>query len=136
MNLDDKRLRTLATVLGAVSIGIGGMLALAPRLSGRLFGLPVGREPTAPIMFRAAGLRDVIVNVGLMSAAQHGGKYAPWLLARALSDGGDLLAVLLAARAGARDRRLFGLGALALVHTACDVLLWRAARRAGAPTQP
>ena len=133
MNLDQDRLRTLATGLGAVSIGIGGLLALTPRLSGRVFGLPVGRQPTAPVMFRAAGVRDVVINVGLISAAQHGGNYRPWLLARALSDAGDVLAVLLAALAGARDPRTYGLGAVALVHTAVDLLLWRAARRAARP---
>ena len=117
MNLDEDRPRTLATGLGAVSIGIGGVLALTPRLSGRLSGLPVGREPTAPVMFRAAGLRDLVVNVGLISAARHGGNYAPWLVARALSNAGDVVAVL-----------------LALVHSACDVLLWRVARRAGTGT--
>ena len=136
MRSDEQRLRTLATILGWVSIGIGGMLALAPRLSGRLYGLPIGREPTAPVMFRAAGARDVVVNVGLISAAQHGGNYTPWVLARALSDGADVLAVLLTVGAGARDPRTFGLGALPLLHTTRDVLLWRAARRAGAPTTP
>ena len=133
MNLDEPRLRTLATTLGVVSIGIGGMLTLAPRLSGRLFGLAIGCEPTAPIMFRAAGLRDVVVNAGLISAARHGGNYAPWLLARALSDAGDVLAVLLAALAGARNPRTYGLGAVALVHTTVDVLLLRAARQASHP---
>lgn len=51
---------------------------------------------------------------------------------RALSDAGDVVAVLLAALAGARDPRTYGLGAVALVLTTVDVLLWRAAHRAGA----
>ncbi len=132
MRVDEDRVRTRAVWLGAVSAGIGGMLALAPRLSGHLFGLAIGRESTAPVMFRAAGVRDLVVNAGLISAARHGGNYAPWLLARALSDAGDVVAVLLAALAGARHPRTYGLGLVALVHTAIDLLLWRAARRTGA----
>ena len=128
----EDRLRTLATALGVVSMGIGGMPALMPRLFGRLFGVPVGPEPAGPIIFRAMGLRDLVLNASLISAARHGGNYAPWLLARALSDAGDVVAVLLAALAGARGPRTYGLGLVALVHAAIDVLLWRAARRASA----
>ncbi len=79
-------------------------------------------------------MHDSVVNVGRISAARHGGNYVPWLLARALSDGGDVVAVRLATLAGALDPCTYGLGHLALVHTACDVLLWRVARRAGTGT--
>ena len=46
MRVDEDRVRTQAVWLGGVSAGIGGMLALAPRRSGHLFGLAIGREPT------------------------------------------------------------------------------------------
>ena len=40
-------------------------------------------------MMRSLGVRDVVMGIGLWSAAAHGGKYLPWLLARILVDGGD-----------------------------------------------
>ena len=51
------------------------------------------------------GARDIAVGMGLWSAAAHGGNYAPWLLARAICDGGDTLAALLDRRGLCRAGR-------------------------------
>ena len=80
-------------------------------------------------MSRSIGARDVAMGAALWSAATHGGKYAPWLLARVISDGGDALAIGIAAAQGKRNPRFLSLGALALVATLGDTALWLMARR-------
>ena len=98
------------------------------RMFARLFGLHPPSDPTLAAAFRSVGARDVAVGMGLWSAAARGGNYAPWLLARAICDGGDTLAALIAIRAGARDPRFLGLTAMAIAASAVGVLLHRQAR--------
>jgi hypothetical protein len=120
--------RRVAAALGAGAIAFGVVPVLSPGLFARLFGLHPPSDPTLAAAFRSVGARDIAVGMGLWSAAAYGGNYAPWLLARAICDGGDTLAALLAIRAGARDPRFLGLTALAFGATAASVLLHRQAR--------
>ena len=69
------------------------------------------------------------MGVGLLSAAVHGSRLAPWLMMRALCDGGDAAAIAIAFARGGGNARLAGLGLLALGATAYDAVLWRMARR-------
>jgi uncharacterized protein DUF4267 len=126
---DAPGVRRLAAALGVATFLFGAAPALAPRSFARLFGLPTGPDPTVGAAIRSVGVRDVALGLGLWSAATRGGDYAPWLLARALADGGDAVAVALAIRAGARRPRFVALGVLALGAGVCDALLHRAARR-------
>ncbi|HEX8995251.1 MAG TPA: DUF4267 domain-containing protein [Ktedonobacterales bacterium] len=127
--LTDERTRWLAGALGLSLMAFGIVPAVAPRPFAWLFGLERPTPETAS-MIRSIGVRDAVMGAGLWSAATHGGKYAPWLLARILSDGGDTVAVSIAAAQGQRRPRFLALGGLALAATAADAALWALARRA------
>ena len=124
----ERQVRRLAAGLGLVTLAFGATPLLAPRLFSRLSGFS---EPdtAAGSMVRSLGVRDTVMGLGLWSAATHSGTYAPWLLARLLVDGGDTLAVGLAAARGWRNPRFLALGGLALGATAVDAGLYALARR-------
>jgi len=126
--MHEQQLRRAAAGLGLVTLAFGVKPLLAPGRFARLFGFTAPDLATASMM-RSLGVRDIVMGMGLWSAAAHGGKYAPWLLARALTDGGDTVAVGLAASRGWRNRQFFALGALALGATVLDTVLYWAARR-------
>lgn len=126
-----ERTRRLAAGLGIGSVVFGIGPALVPRLSARLFGLPLADSPAGPVLVRSVGVRDAVIGLGLWSAATHGGNFAPWLLTRFLCDAGDTAAVALAVRGGARDPRMFALGALAAGALAGGLGLYLAARLGG-----
>lgn len=128
--------RRLAVGLGVGSIAFGLAPIVAPRYFARLFGLPVTDEPTADVAIRSVGVRDMVIGLGLWSAASHGGRYAPWVLARALSDTGDALACTLALARGAEGGAFKGLTALAGGAAVSGFALWLAARARSATAEP
>jgi uncharacterized protein DUF4267 len=125
--LSEKQARTIAAGIGVSMVIFGALPALAPRPFARLFGFASPDAATGS-MVRSLGARDVVMGVGLWSAASHGGKYLPWLLSRALVDSGDTLAVGLAVAQGKRDPRFLALGALALGAALTEVALYAVAR--------
>lgn len=124
----ERRTRRLAAGLGLSLLAFGALPVVAPQPFARLFGF---ERPSAEVasMVRSVGVRDVAMGAGLWSAATHGGKYAPWLLARIIADGGDTVAIGIAAAQGKRHPRFLGLGGLALAATVADAVLWALARR-------
>jgi len=100
---------------------------LAPRFFGRMVGLTVTDDATAS-MVRSVSVRDLVMGIGLVSAAMHGSRLAPWLLMRTLCDGGDTVAVGIAVARGAGNVRLTLLGLLALAATCYGAVLHRLAR--------
>jgi Domain of unknown function (DUF4267) len=122
------RIRTFAAALGLGTALFGVAPILAPRLFARLFGF-AAPDPATASMMRSLGLRDAVMGLGLWSSAARGGEFAPWLLARALTDGGDSIAVALAVGAGHRNPRFLALGLLALAAALGDAALYAAARR-------
>jgi len=126
----EQDLRHLVAGLGLGTLFFGVAPLVAPRQFARLFGFHPPDPAVASVM-RSVGLRDAVMGMGLWSAAVHGGKYGPWLLARTLTDGGDTLAVSLAVACGARNPRFVALGALALVATIVDAALYAAASGSG-----
>jgi hypothetical protein len=126
--MGEKQARSLAASLGVGVCLFGAAPLLAPGVFARLFGF-AAPDPASASMMRSLGLRDAVMGLGLWSAATHGGKYAPWLLARALTDGGDTLAVALAVGAGHRNPRFITLGLLALGAGLVDAALYWTARR-------
>lgn len=124
-------LRRLSAALGLATVAFGVTPLVAPGVFARFFGFPRPDASTAAMM-RSLGVRDVVMGMGLWSAAAHDGNYAPWLLARMLTDGGDVLAVGIGASSGHRNGRFLALGALALAAAAGDAVLWRQARSARA----
>ena len=123
------QLRRIAGALGLATVAFGATPLAAPAVFARLFGFPKPDASTAAMM-RSLGVRDIVMGMGLWSAAAHDGNYVPWLLARTLTDGGDVLAVGIGAGAGHRNARFLALGALALGAAAGDGVLWRQARAA------
>jgi hypothetical protein len=121
--------RELAAVLGIGTVLFGVAPIVAPWQFARLFGFPAPDLATAS-MVRSLGVRDAVMGMGIWSAAAHGGNFAPWLLARTLTDGGDTLAVALAVVRGERNPRFILLGTIALGATLFDVALYAVARRA------
>ena len=120
---------------GTLALGVALALFSAPaigwpRFFARLAGLSVADE-TGAVAVRSVAVRDTVMGIGLYSAARHGSRLGPWLLIRALCDGGDALAVGLAFARGGGNARLAGLGALALGAAAYDVALLRMARSSG-----
>lgn len=77
---------------------IGAGAWLAPRLSGRLFGLDVAANPQAPYLGRLFGVRDVALAVGTSSSS--GSERAQWLRLGVACDLADAVAGLLAGRRG------------------------------------
>jgi len=132
--MDERGVRRATTALGIATALFGIAPALAPTFFARLFGLPAEGGPAALAAIRSVGIRDAVMGLGLVSAAVHGGRIAPWLLARTLVDAGDAITVSLALAKGGGNPRLVALGALAFGATIVDHALWHAAR--GTSRQP
>ena len=120
--------RQLTAGLGLATLAFGVGPLLAPGIFARVFGFKAPDAATASMM-RSLGVRDVVMGMGMYSAAAHGGNFAPWLLARTLTDGGDTAAVALAAARGERHPRFLALGGLALGAALTDATLYLLARR-------
>ncbi|CAA9247381.1 MAG: hypothetical protein AVDCRST_MAG77-2952 [uncultured Chloroflexi bacterium] len=131
--MQDKTLRTLAKALGLGTAAFGIVPFFWPRYFSRLSGLADPAEPTTEAAYRSVGARDLAIGLGLWSAAAHGGKYAPWVLARLICDTLDTVAALLAIRRGERDPRFLGLTGMAAGAAAFGAWLWSQAR--AKPTQ-
>jgi hypothetical protein len=91
---NDQAIQTLVGLRGAVGAGAW----LAPRLSGRAFGLDPAANPQAPYLGRLFGVRDVALAVGLSSSS--GSERAQWLRLGMACDLADAVAGLLAGRRG------------------------------------
>ena len=112
--------------LGAFVFGV--LPAIWPRPFARWCGIAAADDPTVATAIRSVGVRDAAIGLGLLLAARRNDpSWRNWLLARAVSDTGDTLAVGLAIAQGARDRRFLGLGGLAL---AAAVFGWALVLRA------
>jgi hypothetical protein len=83
-------------------IGIRGVVGagawLAPRTSGRLFGLDPAGNPQAPYLGRLFGVRDVALAFGL--SASSGAERKQWLRIGVACDLADAVAGVLAGRRG------------------------------------
>jgi hypothetical protein len=77
---------------------IGGGAWLAPRLTGRLFGLDVASNPQLPYVARLFAIRDVALAAGLQGS--DGDALRFWVQAGIACDAADLVAGVLAGRRG------------------------------------
>jgi hypothetical protein len=89
----------LVRLRGAVGAGAW----LAPRFSGRLFGLDPEANPQAPYLGRLFGARDVALAVGL--SASTGSERAHWLRLGIACDLADAAAGVLAGLRGELPKR-------------------------------
>jgi len=89
--------RAISGLVGVRSaIGVGAWMA--PRISGRLFGLDIPANPQAPYLARLFGVRDAALAYGLQST--RGAARAQWLKIGIACDAADALAGVLAGRRG------------------------------------
>lgn len=85
----------VSRAMAAVRLGLGAIGLLAPgRVTWRLF-LPGRRiNETTALVLRAAAARDLALGLGAVVASRHGpGPLRDWMLAAALADGCDALAI-------------------------------------------
>lgn len=83
------------------AIGVGAWVA--PKLSGRLFGLDPEANPQSPYLGRLFGVRDVALGFGLNASS--GAERQQWLRIGVACDLADAAAGLLAGRAGELPKR-------------------------------
>jgi hypothetical protein len=84
--------------IGIVRAVIGAVAWIAPRPSGRLFGLDTDANPQAPYLGRLFGARDVALAAGMLTSA--GEAQDRWLMAGLGCDVADAAAGIAAWRAG------------------------------------
>ena len=76
-------------------IAIGAVAVVLPRLVLRPWiGADAG-QPSARLLSRALGGRDMALGLGALLAMNHGGPVRGWLEAGGLADAGDVLATVL-----------------------------------------
>ena len=90
----EQTIQGLVGLRGAVGLGA----YVAPRLSGRVFGLDPDANPQAPYLGRLFGARDVALAFGLGTSS--GAQRAQWLRIGVACDLADAAASLLAGRRG------------------------------------
>jgi hypothetical protein len=91
---NEPMIQNLVRMRGAVGAGAW----LAPRFSGRLFGLDPNANPQAPYLGRLFGARDVALAFGLSTSS--GSQRANWLRIGVACDLADAVAGVLAGRRG------------------------------------
>lgn len=96
--------RETARLFGAMRIGIGALMLVAPRWAARVW-LGEGAERAAPAV-RSVGGRELALGAGLLIALDGRSSPRGWLEAAAVADATDAVASLLAYRRLPRGRRL------------------------------
>ena len=94
---------TIVQGLVRLRAAVGAGAWLAPRFSGRLFGLDPAANPQAPYLGRLFGARDVALAVGLSTST--GAERAQWLRLGVACDLADAAAGVLAGRRGELPKR-------------------------------
>ena len=120
--------------LGTQFLGVGLILfglppIVAPRFFARLAGLPLSGHPAEVVTIRSVSVRDLVMGIGLISAARHHARLAPWLLIRTLCEGGDAVAIAWTFMRGGGNRRLGMLGLIAFGGALYDAALYVIAKR-------
>jgi hypothetical protein len=90
---------TTALLIGAGRVAFGVAFAAAPAAGVRLMGTDTATARRVTWVSRMVAARDTALGLGTLAAARNGDA-APWLLAGALADAGDALAVTASLRQG------------------------------------
>jgi hypothetical protein len=115
--------RDIAIAQARGRIAVGAAFVLAPGLAGRTW---VGRDasrPSAKLLSRAFGVRDLALGLGVVIAIDRGAPVRGWLEGSALSDAVDFCASLLGGDVVPRATRP---GVLALGAGSAAVAAWLA----------
>ncbi|HEY1508187.1 MAG TPA: hypothetical protein VGF93_04240 [Solirubrobacteraceae bacterium] len=123
---NEPMIQNLVRMRGAVGAGAW----LAPRFSGRLFGLDPNANPQAPYLGRLFGARDVALAFGLSTSS--GSQRANWLRIGVACDLADAVAGVLAGRRGELPARATVLvTATALAAAALGIVALQSAESPG-----
>jgi Domain of unknown function (DUF4267) len=88
----------LTRAFASLRVAIGAGSFLAPRLSGRAFGLDPDRNPQLPVMARLFGVRDLALGVGVLTT--EGDARRRWLQLGLVCDAADAATGAIARRNG------------------------------------
>jgi len=105
--------RTVGIAIGLGRVAIGAVFFAAPVTALRIVGADSATAQRVTWLSRMTAARDGVLGVGTAQAAAAGGG-AGWLLAGAVSDGVDAVALAQAIR----ERRAGGIGAIGMVAAA------------------
>jgi hypothetical protein len=120
-------------LLSVTRISIGSGAWVAPRFSGRLFGLDPDANPQLPYLGRLFGVRDVILAAGAQMST--GSNRQLWLRLGLVCDAADAAAGLIAGRNGELSKLSTAMvTAPALLAIALGAAALQADRQAPDPT--
>jgi hypothetical protein len=94
---------SVINALTGIRASVGAGAWIAPRVTGRLFGLDAAANPQLPYVARLFGVRDVALAAGLQLS--RGESLRLWLALGIACDAADCLAGLLAGATGSISRR-------------------------------
>jgi hypothetical protein len=98
--------RAMLTTLAAGRLAIGALLVAKPQSQvGTGWIGEDAKRPTAAVVIRAVGARDMALALGTLATRRSGGPLKPWLLAATLADATDLVATLAAGRAVSKSSK-------------------------------
>ncbi len=91
--------RTAASVVAVARVALGASAVVVPHLPARPWIGEDAARPSAMIMSRALGGRDIALGLGTLLALRHDTPARGWLEAAGLADAGDVVATLVGWRA-------------------------------------
>jgi hypothetical protein len=101
--MDDKQ---KAAVFGAIRLGVGTGLVVAPGFAGRVWVGPDADGPGAKVFARAIGARDVLLGLRTMTAVRSEREARHWLVSGYAADAADAAATVIAWRNLTPARRM------------------------------
>jgi hypothetical protein len=99
-------LDTRANLLGAIRLGVGASLVLAPGFAGRIWIGPGADDRGAQVFARAVGARDLILGARLLQAARDKSDTKEFLTLGYLADVADVAATVAAIKSLSKGRRI------------------------------
>src|SRR5947209_12042692 len=87
-----------AMVVGAIRLGVGTALVLAPGWAGRIWVGPGADGPGSRVFARALGARDALLGARVLKATRSGAEAAEWLRSGYAADIADAVATAIAFR--------------------------------------
>jgi hypothetical protein len=115
-----------ALVIGGLRLASGVSFLVTPERANRLWGDRSDPTPTARLLLRSMGYRDLLIGGLLVAAAARGRDTRGWFLASGGADAADLIGGLSVHAELPRSQQLVGLGGAAV---GVGVGLWGATRR-------
>jgi hypothetical protein len=100
------RPKDLAAVVGAIRLGIGASLVVAPRFAGGIWIGETAGGKGIDVFARAVGARDVVLGARTLAAARGDAPARQWLKLGFAADAADAVATALAFRSLPRARAI------------------------------